>query len=97
MNIGYEDKEHEYVPYEINLWSHRRWERPDDERYYAAYIEQDITGQWVLRRVWGSVNKPSGRMIITPCSDYDMAIALVKDVAKRRSSHHYLEMKNLGH
>jgi len=84
------------VKYNTEMWMYRRWERVDDARYYAVYIEQDLTGEWILRRIWGGINKSTGSALITPCSDRLNAIALLENVAKTRRSHRYTEVNNIN-
>lgn len=74
--------------YQTQHWIQCRFER-DDGRYYQAVIEQDLLGNWVVRRVWGGIGKPAGTMTVTPCEDLTMARTLLRDIQKRRQRRHY--------
>ena len=81
--------------YNVGLWESHRWERQDG-RYYGAIIEQDLLGQWVLKRIWGGIGKPAGQMKITPCESLNKARSLLKGVSQRRIARQYTK-KNEGH
>ena len=78
------------MKYDTTHWENHRWER-NDGRYYGAVIEQDLLGEWVLRRFWGGIGKPAGQMMVTPCENLEKAKVLLQAVTNRRSERNYIK------
>ena len=74
--------------YQTGQWCQCRFER-EDGRYYTAIIEQDLMGDWVVRRIWGGIGKPAGTMLITHCPDLEAARSVLRGIQKRRLLRQY--------
>lgn len=61
-----------------------RWENMQTQRYYRIILAQDLFGDWILTKVWGGINKPTGRVSKVACLSYDQALQLVDTIAKAR-------------
>jgi len=70
--------------------SHYRWENRQTNRYYRVLLAQDLLGHWVITRVWGNINQPSGRMSHMACTSKDEAVKLVDKIAKIRTTRGYV-------
>lgn len=66
-----------------------RWESPQSQRYYAARVQQDLLGDWILACAWGGLHNGNGNMQSLPIPDKKMADAFVQAVHDRRVKHHY--------
>lgn len=64
-----------------------RWESP--QRYYAARVEQDLLGDWLISCAWGGLGNNNGAMQSMPLPSRDAANAAVDMVHERRIKHHY--------
>ena len=73
--------------YCLDKWVTQVWET--DRRYYIGEVKQDIFGQWILMKRWGSQFNRRGNSKTIHAGDYDNAVHLLKDVAKRRTARHY--------
>jgi hypothetical protein len=67
----------------------RYWRNLDNRRYYRAYLEQDLFGAWVLRRVWGSLDSRLGGMRCETVASYDAGLDALARIARRRQQHGY--------
>ncbi len=76
------------MKYQVERWQQHRWQR-DDGRYYCAYIEQDLLGDWMVRSVWGGFDRPAGRMLIITCDNLKHATEQLTIIASRRQSRSY--------
>ena len=65
------------------------WVNPEKARYYQVYLEQDLFGDWCLRKVWGGVHSHRGRMHNTGVSSYEAGLDRVREIAKRRAARGY--------
>lgn len=73
--------------YNPDRWQRCHWQT--DRRYYMAEVTQDLFGQWLLHRRWGSRTSARGgeqRMI---AASYDEALHLLQVTAKRRKRRGY--------
>ena len=68
-------------------WQRLRWEK--GTRYYEAYLEQDLWGQWVLTRVWGRRQTTLGRLTRMPCDSYEEGLKALAGISKRRAQRGY--------
>ena len=64
-----------------------RWESP--QRYYAARIEQDLLGDWLLSCAWGGLHNQNGNSASFPLPAPEFADAYVQQVHERRVRHKY--------
>ncbi|MEZ4682107.1 MAG: hypothetical protein R2932_48665 [Caldilineaceae bacterium] len=63
-----------------------------DRRYYVAEVKQDIFGAWVLERTWGSRFSQRGNHSTVLAQNYDHALVLMGEVAKRRIARKYMKI-----
>ena len=81
------------LSYMHSNWQHCRWER--DTRYYEITLEQDLWGQWIITRCWGSkVSRQSQTKIEHP-SDITSAIARYQILQKERQRKQYAPVPTL--
>ncbi len=73
--------------YQMNQWVTRIWET--DRRYYVSEVKQDIFGQWILVKRWGSQFSRRGNSQTVVVGDRDRAVEMLDDVARRRAQRHY--------
>jgi predicted DNA-binding WGR domain protein len=74
--------------HEIQPWKLETWQRPDG-RFYCCSLQQNLFGEWVLIRRWGTAHSRRGRSMETFCKDYAAGLEQLKDVAKRRQYRGY--------
>lgn len=65
-----------------------RWENPRKQRYYEAYLGQDLFG-WCLTLVWGRKASALGRMRHLPCHDYAQGRERVEKLKQQRQARGY--------
>lgn len=75
--------------YNLENWLKEHFIREADGRYYTVSLEQDIMGQWVIRKTWGGNTKTAGVVKILPVEDIKTAEPLLKSIRNRRLSHGY--------
>ncbi len=64
-------------------------------RYYKAILCQDLFGDWVVVRVWGSLASRAGRIASSwVANEGEGEMALCK-IAKRRLAHGYTDILKL--
>jgi predicted DNA-binding WGR domain protein len=68
----------------------RRWQTAT--RYYSAWVQCDLLGQWQLVRAWGGRGSRLGNAIVVPANDQAQALQMMADQAKRRMRRHYVEV-----
>ncbi len=63
------------------------WET--ERKYYRAHLSQDLFGDWIVERTWGS--KISRRAGEKPdyCFSYQDGICKLSNIGKRRMRHQY--------
>lgn len=74
----------------VNLekWVTKRWQRSDG-RYYVIHLEQDLFGDWVIRKIWGGTSKCAGRTVSTPCVNFENAKKEIKRIERERTAKAY--------
>ncbi len=68
---------------------HHAWVHPAKARYYQVHLDQDLFGDWTLRKVWGGINSSRGRMHNTGVPSYDDGVEQIREIAKRRGQRGY--------
>lgn len=58
-------------------------------RYYVVGVVQDLFGNWMVQRKWGSIQTNRGNTITLDAENYEHALKLVNDVEKRRKTRGY--------
>jgi len=76
------------APPELDRWQRRRWEK--NTRYYEAYLQQDLWGQWILTRVWGRRGTLLGQVRHLPCASYADGLEQLAQLDKRRRQRGYV-------
>lgn len=75
---------------EVPVILHWHWVNPAMQRYYAAYLVQDLLGNWVLTKVWNSKNTRLGSSKNVFCETYETGLSLIEKLKKQRLSHGYV-------
>lgn len=73
--------------YDTDNWRMERWET--DRRFYVAEVRQDLFGNWIVMRRWGSLRTQRGNSMTVTAQDYGQARLLLEDVARRRKARGY--------
>lgn len=68
-----------------------RWEHRIKRRYYEVRIDRDLFG-WGITRVWGGIGSPRGRLLHTPCENFEIASREMKKIARKRKQRGYVEV-----
>ena len=89
MNRGLSSKEVKQPVYAVDQWQLRSWRRPADGRFYHAELRQDLFGAWILIQRWGTLYSHRGRTLETSCSDYEVGLNRLQDIAQRRHQRGY--------
>lgn len=76
------------LPYAVNCWSKTCWTTAS--RYYIAEVMQDLFGTWLLKRSWGGLGSRRGSSMTIPAENYEEALSLLADTAKRRRKRGYI-------
>lgn len=65
------------------------WINEKKRRYYRVWVYQDLLNDWVLLRMWGSLDSSLGGEKKELISSHDEGLAKLRDIHKRRTSRHY--------
>ena len=76
-----------------NVKNFERWENPVKQRYYIAYINLDLFGDYVVTRIWGKKDQQVGKALHTPFSSYQEAVNMFAAIRKRRLHRGYHSVK----
>ncbi len=76
------------LSYQLDKHLYSSWQK--DTRFYIIELCQDLWGNWLLRKTWGSATKRDfGRSISTVCPNYETGVELYYKAEKRRLSRGY--------
>lgn len=73
--------------YQLNEWRRLYWQT--DHRYYIAELKQDLFGEWMVCRYWGSRTSARGNQQHLFASTYEHGLMLMQVTAKRRQARGY--------
>lgn len=73
---------------DFGRWQTHYWRT--ERRYYQADIMQDLFGVWLVKRSWGGLGSRARQSMTIPAADYEHALTLLKEVAKRRHQRGYV-------
>ena len=74
--------------YQLEKWQYSRWQK--DTRFYSLELCQDLFGNWIIKRTWGSaVKQDFGRSNSTICPDYQTGLLWYEKQASRRRKRGY--------
>ena len=65
------------------------WIHEEKRRYYRAWVQQDLFGDWVLCCRWGSLDSARGGHKTFLCSTQEEGAAHLQKFSKRRISRGY--------
>lgn len=68
---------------------HLRWRNPAKRRYYVAHLTRDLLGDWILIRVWGSLDSAHGRVMQMLVADHDTGTSELEKISRRRERRGY--------
>lgn len=72
-------------------WQRLTWHKPNNGRHYQVELKQNLFGNWILVRQWGSSKKRGGRRLEIICDDYQHACQQLQIIQKQRQRRGYLE------
>ena len=76
------------LTYQLNKHLYSSWQK--NTRFYSIELCQDLWGNWLLKKTWGSAAKRDfGRSISTICPDYETGVKLYYQAEKHRVSRGY--------
>lgn len=67
----------------------RRWECQSLRRYYVAWLERDLFGDLVIRRVWGGIGSRRGGKLDGLVTDELSAARKMRSIERLRERHGY--------
>ena len=75
---------------EAGLFSGRMsWRHDRKRRFYSAWLERDLLGDWVLIRTWGSLDTRLGRGAQEVVPDYAAGVEALRRLDRRRRRRGY--------
>ena len=81
------------MKYQLEKWKYSSWQK--ETRFYLLELRQDIFGNWIIKRTWGSVVKLDyGRSNSTLCPDYQTGVLWYKKQLSRRRKRGYETVDN---
>jgi hypothetical protein len=76
------------VSYEPEKWIRSIWRK--GTRFYRLDLCQNIWGNWVVRKTWGSaVLRDFGKSLDTECPDYETGLEIYGKLERRRKKRGY--------
>ncbi len=57
------------MKYELELWQQSNWQK--DTRFYCLELRQDLFGNWIVKRTWGSSVK---QVLVVLCLQFALTI-----------------------
>jgi len=65
------------------------WIHPEKARYYQAFLDQNLFGEWTLITAWGGIGSNRGRMHCTCVTSYEAGVEQIDAIARRRVQRGY--------
>jgi hypothetical protein len=65
------------------------WVNMAKRRYYRAFLQEDLLGDWVLVRCWGSLDSQHGRICTELVDSMASGLATFGKIEKQRSTRGY--------
>jgi predicted DNA-binding WGR domain protein len=72
----------------MHNWKTLFWYKAENRRYYRAELHQDLFGNWLLTRTWGSAYK-LGRQTVQYLDTIEQGHDLLREITKKRHAKHY--------
>ena len=74
--------------YQLSLWQCSIWQK--DTRFYTLELTQDLFGNWIVKKTWGSAVKLDfGRSNSIICPDYQTGLLWYSKQLARRQQRGY--------
>ncbi|RUM94718.1 MAG: hypothetical protein DSZ28_01685 [Thiothrix sp.] len=73
------------MPPMIKIWINRK-----TRRHYTVHLAEDLLGEWVLLRSWGSLDSGAGHTRKDLVADYRSGCLEVELIASTRQAYGYL-------
>ena len=74
--------------YQLPLWQRSIWQK--DTRFYIIELCQDLFGNWIVKKTWGSAVKIDfGRSSSIICPDYQTGLLWYEKLLVRRQQRGY--------
>jgi len=68
----------------------RRWVHKEKKRYYRITLSQDLLGDWIITKSWGSLITSAGRAVHIACASKEEAAMLAKKIENVRKNREYV-------
>ena len=68
----------------------RHYRNDNKRRYYTAHLAQDLLGDWVLIKAWGSLDNGLGRIdqqLVTSYEDGQTQLDAIEERRRKRQYH----------
>ena len=72
-----------------NRTSKRLWTHPENGKYYIAYVDIDLLGDFVVITLWGGKGRRPSRMKYTYVPSLEASISMLEHLHKTRINHGY--------
>lgn len=66
-----------------------RFENKNKKRYYKIILSRDLFNEWVITKVWGSLNNASGRIVHIHAPSYETSLSMIEKLIKLRKKRGY--------
>ncbi len=73
---------------DLEHWQTQHWYKAENRRYYRAELYQDLFGNWLLTRTWGSAYK-LGRQASETLATWEDGMVVLQHISKQRTAKHY--------
>jgi predicted DNA-binding WGR domain protein len=78
----------EKTVYQLENWQQSKWRR--DTRFYTLTLCQNIFGEWIITKTWGSaIKRGFGKSQDLNCPDYQAALDNYHKLQQRREKRGY--------
>lgn len=78
--------------YRLELWQRSIWQK--DSRFYRLELCQDLFGNWIVQKTWGSAVKLDyGRTNSIICPDYQTGLREYQKLQIRRQLRGYINLE----
>jgi hypothetical protein len=71
------------------MYTSKLWVHPEKRRYYRASVYQDLLGEWVMVRDWGSLDTKMGGTKVELLEGLRQGERQLEAIGKRRANHRY--------
>ncbi len=73
---------------DLEHWQTQHWYKSENRRFYRVELHQDLFGNWLLTRTWGSAYK-LGRQVSECLDSWEDGLIVLQRIRKQRAAKHY--------